>query len=65
MTDKNKYDPNSPEWQLFENMRGAEALERSYTADAEKATVRAKEAREKAERFRAALNVLDSASASS
>lgn len=55
---KNTYDPNTPEWQLFENAIGALRLERAYIADHERYLKLAKEAREKHERYSVALKKL-------
>lgn len=57
--ERNPYFSDTPEWQLFENIKGSEALARALTADAERATKNAQTAREKAQRYREALAKLD------
>lgn len=58
MNEKNPYQQETPEWQLYENMISAEALARSHAADAERYQRKSAEAREKAERFKSALDKL-------
>jgi cytochrome c556 len=58
--DKNPYDPDTPEWQLWENMRGAERSERAYIADADRYTKMAAAQRQKAAAFKTALGKLKS-----
>ena len=54
----NRFNSDTPEWQLFENAKGSEALIASYTADAQRFTEKAQAARQKAERYWAALEKL-------
>ena len=61
---KNTFANNTPEWQLFENMKGAEHLVVSATDDAERAIAKASAAREKASLYRAALEKLMAVSGS-
>lgn len=58
---KNPYNSDSPEWQLFENMVGAERLANVNYEDAHRSTQRAAEARAKADRYREALSILEAA----
>ena len=53
---KNPHDPDSPAWQLWENMRSSELLTLTYAADAERYTKLSQAAREKADRYREALD---------
>lgn len=55
MNEKNTFDPNTPEWQLFEGMRSAEAQSRAYAADAERYLRMSADANTKAEKYRDAL----------
>lgn len=55
---KNPYASDTPEWQLFENMKGSEAQERAYYSDADRLTSLAQKAREKADKYREALKIL-------
>jgi hypothetical protein len=57
---KNKYAQETPEWQLFELAESAEHAGNAFAADAERFQLKAKEQRDKAERFRAALVKLSS-----
>lgn len=56
--EKNTYTSNTPEWQLFENMRSNEMLVKTYTEDIERYEEKRKDAAEKAERYRKALDKL-------
>lgn len=56
--DKNPYDSNTPEWQLFENAIGALRLECAYLNDVTRYQGMAKAAREKAALYQAALDKL-------
>ena len=58
MFEKNPYDPNSPEWQLFANMQSNALLQSTHMADAERSMRKAEEARHKAELYRVALEKL-------
>ena len=58
---KNPYDPETPHWQLYENMRSNELLTVAYAADAERYTKLSQRAREKAETFKDALAKLEAA----
>lgn len=52
---KNPHDAESPEWQLWENMRGAELAAAASQADADRSLKKASELRAKADRYRDAL----------
>lgn len=56
----NTYPTDSPEWQLFENMRGSELAAQAFQADSERALAKAAALRAKADRFRRALDALSS-----
>jgi hypothetical protein len=55
---KNPYNNDTPEWQLFENMQNNLVLVSTHLADAERSRIKATQAREKAERYRIALEKL-------
>lgn len=59
MTDRNPYDPNSPEWQLFVNWQSKQNLAIAYAKDAERFQRMAEEARQSAEAYREALEKLN------
>lgn len=56
---KNPYNVDTPEWQLWENMTASEKLYLQYSIDAGRYTKMAAEAREKAAKYRAALDKLN------
>lgn len=56
--DKNPYKDNSPEWQLWQQMRAAELLVGTYTADAERYARKAEEQRQRFLDYKAALDKL-------
>lgn len=56
--EKKKFDDNSPEWQLFQNMKSNKLLVGTYTKDAERYTAMAAAARQKYESYKEALNKL-------
>lgn len=58
MSDKNPYDANSPEWQLWENMQSSRLQASAFADDVTRYTQRAKEARKRAELYRVALEKL-------
>lgn len=58
-TEKNPYDPSTPEWQLFANMQSNELLVRAYSQDSERALSEAARTEQKAVAFRQALALLD------
>lgn len=55
---KNPFDTNTPEWQLFENMKSSELLAVSQSGDAERYALLAAKSREKAGLFKEALTKL-------
>lgn len=65
MTERNPYSPETPEWQLFENMKSLELAAAAFQADAERYIQKAADARVKSERYRDALGVLTDADAAS
>ena len=62
MTDriKNPHPSDTPEWQLWENMESSYAMARSHADDADRSQKKSQEARERGDRFRAALQRLES-----
>lgn len=58
MQNDNQHDPGSPEWQLFENVISNERLAQTYAKDAERALENANIARNRAAKFREALEKL-------
>ena len=62
MSSSNPYSSDTPEWQLFENAKSAELAARAFAADAERYAKLSQAAREKAERFAAALEKLSTKS---
>lgn len=56
--EKNPYDTESPEWQLWENMKSSLLKSLAFANDAERYTRLSQEAREKSERYREALDRL-------
>lgn len=58
---RNPYSDGTPEWQLWENMTSALALQVSHAADAERSQKKSADARERAERFKHALDTLAAA----
>ena len=61
MSEKNPYSIDTPEWQLWTNKVSNEMLAISYTQDAEASLRKSNDAREKAAKYEAALDVLDRA----
>jgi hypothetical protein len=57
--DKNPYDSETPEWQLWENMTSSARQSLAYAADAERYTKLSQAAREKSEKYRLALARLE------
>jgi hypothetical protein len=53
--EKNPYEMDTPEWQLFERVTSEELKALSYAQEAEKATTRCGKAKEQAELYRTAL----------
>ena len=58
---KNPHDAESPEWQLWENMRAADLAAAASQADAERSIKKTAELRAKADRYRVALDKLAAA----
>lgn len=58
--EKMSYDPNLPEWQLFQNMKSNKLLVGTYIKDAERYTQMSEAARKKYELYLDALLKLDS-----
>jgi len=56
--ERNPFDAETPEWQLFENMIGARRAASAFAGDAARAQAKAKEQREKEARFQSALDRL-------
>jgi hypothetical protein len=59
MAKKNPYEQESPEWQLFELAESADLQAVAFAQDAERYQAKAKQQREKAERFREVLAKLE------
>jgi hypothetical protein len=55
MSTKSKFDPETPEWQLEQNMIGSERAANAAQADADRYLLQAQKLREKADRYRDAL----------
>lgn len=55
----NPHHHETPEWQLFENMKGSELAAVAFQADAERYIAKAEAARAKAAAFRTALEKLE------
>jgi hypothetical protein len=58
LTEKNPFENDTPEFQLFENAVSADRQASAFNADVERYTYKAKEARERSERFVIALEKL-------
>lgn len=56
--DKNPYQIETPEWQLWENMKSSERQSLAFNADAERYLKKSQECREKSELYSAALKKL-------
>lgn len=55
----NKYEQGSVKWQLFETMKSNELLVKSCIEDIERANARMAKARDRADEYRKALEVLE------
>ena len=55
MSDENPHSPETPEWQLYENMVSNEAQARARAADAGRLQLKSQAARAKAQLYRDAL----------
>lgn len=58
MTQKNPHASDTPEWQLWENMTSGYSLAQAFAADAERYQKQSQAAREKGDKFKAALEKL-------
>jgi hypothetical protein len=58
MSEKNPHNSDTPEWQLWENMQSSLLQATAHAQDAERSTKKAGEARDKADRYKAALEKL-------
>lgn len=58
MSEKNPYSADTPEWQLWENMQSSYLQASAFAQDADRYTKKAGEARDKGDRFKAALGKL-------
>jgi hypothetical protein len=58
MAEKNPYASDTPEWQLWENMTSQRSLSQTHASEGEAKMKMSQAAREKADRYEAALNKL-------
>jgi hypothetical protein len=56
--DKNPYDQNTPEWQLWENMESSRLLSLTLAEDADRALKKSQDARERSQAYQVALEKL-------